>query len=244
MLDSFTDTSLMGAFLTGLLAMVSPPGLAIIPAYVASLIGLSFSRCYGVPRRPLNSVVMISSLLFVTGFSLAFMSFGVPSSAIGQWLVDCRVWIRKLGGLFIGCVGVYLLMIQLVRTVPRSMGGYRCITGFRNLGSVLTGVTVAAAWTPCAGLKLGPFLMHVGAVETRLDGMILLMFYSLGISAPLLAISPALVRFLSVVDSDLLSASTAAGCAGILLIAMSVLLYMDGLDYVTAVFERTGVGVS
>jgi cytochrome c-type biogenesis protein len=51
----------------------------------------------------------VNSLLFITGFSIVFITFGASASLIGQILTDYQYLIRKIGGVFIILFGLYLM---------------------------------------------------------------------------------------------------------------------------------------
>src|SRR5437667_437787 len=79
-----TDVSLAGAFLAGLVSFLSPCVLPLVPGYISMLsgIGMEQLRKGDVPTSGLFS----SSLGFVAGFSVVFISFGASASAVGSFL--------------------------------------------------------------------------------------------------------------------------------------------------------------
>ncbi|MBZ5702308.1 MAG: cytochrome c biogenesis protein CcdA, partial [Acidobacteriia bacterium] len=77
-----TDVSLAAAFLAGLVSFLSPCVLPLVPGYISMLsgIGMEQLRQGESPKAGLFA----SSLAFVGGFSLVFISFGASASAVGQ----------------------------------------------------------------------------------------------------------------------------------------------------------------
>jgi len=67
------------------------------------------------------------------------------------------------------------------------------------LGSIIIGITFAAAWTPCAGPIIGSILVLAGTQETLSSGVMLLIAYSFGLAIPFfvtsLAFNSALIYF-------------------------------------------------
>src|SRR5437879_12821241 len=51
------------------------------------------------------------ALAFVLGFSLVFVALGASFSAAGQFLLDYRDWIRRIGGVLIVIFGLYIVGI-------------------------------------------------------------------------------------------------------------------------------------
>ncbi len=52
--------------------------------------------------------------------------------------------------------------------------------------SLLIGIIFAIGWTPCVGLILGPILGMAANAATLQQGVVLLLFYSLGLGLPFL----------------------------------------------------------
>ena len=92
------NVTLLAAFGAGLLSFISPCVLPLIPGYLSYISGLSLEEMRGVPvvasgahcRRGAVEVRDVrscsSSLAFIIGFSLVFISLGAASSAVGQFL--------------------------------------------------------------------------------------------------------------------------------------------------------------
>jgi cytochrome c-type biogenesis protein len=82
--------SLIAAFLAGLLSFVSPCVLPLIPGYISFISGVTFedmragdTHSAEIGSRPRT---LATSLAFVLGFSLVFVSLGASASAFGRRL--------------------------------------------------------------------------------------------------------------------------------------------------------------
>jgi len=102
-----TDVSLVGAFLAGLVSFLSPCVLPLVPGYISMLsgIGMEELRKGEAPTSGLFS----SSLAFVTGFSVVFISFGASASAVGSFLLQNRALLAPVAGALILLFGLHLL---------------------------------------------------------------------------------------------------------------------------------------
>src|SRR3989338_8525917 len=69
-------------------------------------------------------------------------------------------------------------------------------TVFGILGSFLIGVGFAAGWTPCIGPILATILMIAASYDTLLQGVLLLVVYSLGLAVPFFLTSLGINTFL------------------------------------------------
>ena len=234
--DALPHTSLIAAFLAGLLSFISACVLPIIPSYLISVTGLSFKQSAGAGTFDrLATTVMINSLLFIAGFSILFIGFGVSATVIGGVLTDHQVWIRKSGAVLIVLLGLFVMM-GLESLFEAGWIGYA--------GSVLVGATFAAGWTPCVGPVLGTILQYAGTVPTIMDGITLLIFYSLGLGMPLLILSLAMNHSFTHLRRLHPHLKLLGALSGFFLIVLGGVLYTDRLGYVTALLDHAGIGYS
>jgi cytochrome c-type biogenesis protein len=102
-----TDVSMLGALLAGLVSFLSPCVLPLVPGYVSMLsgIGMEQLRQGQQPRASLFG----SSLSFVAGFSVVFITFGASASAVGRFLRQNRGLLAPVAGALILLFGLHLL---------------------------------------------------------------------------------------------------------------------------------------
>lgn len=243
MLDSLPQTSLMAAFLAGLLSFVSPCVLPLVPSYLMYITGLSFDQLSNpAERHRLRNTIMANALLFIVGFSLVFIAFGASASLIGQVLTDYQQLIRKVGGVFIVLFGLYVMGILNLRFLMTEKRIHLRNRPAGYAGSVLIGATFAAGWTPCVGPVLGTMLMYASTTDTLADGVTLLAFYSLGLGLPLFAAALGVDRFLASFKRVRRYQQAVSAVSGLFLIVFGLILYSDSLALLTSFFERYGIG--
>jgi cytochrome c-type biogenesis protein len=174
-----TDVSLAGAFLAGLVSFLSPCVLPLVPGYISMLsgIGMEQLRQGQQPRGGLFA----SSLAFVTGFSVVFVSFGASASAVGGFLGRHRATLAPIAGALILLFGLHLLGLLIKLTVR---------TGI-ILGAVLAVLGMASI------VRGGALFAGLGAIH----------FFSLSVIGFL---GPAMTRWLNR-DVHLRSTSTQPG---------------------------------
>jgi cytochrome c-type biogenesis protein len=142
-----TDVSLLGAFLAGLVSFLSPCVLPLVPGYISMLSGIGMEQLrQGQPPR---AGLFASSLAFVFGFSVVFISFGASASAVGTFLRQNRTLLAPIAGALILLFGLHLLGILIKLTVR---------TG------VIVGATLALVGI-VAVLRGGPLFAGLGAVH-------------------------------------------------------------------------------
>jgi cytochrome c-type biogenesis protein len=174
-----SDVSLAGAFLAGLVSFLSPCVLPLVPGYISMLSGIGMEQLrQGQPPR---AGLFASSLAFVTGFSVVFISFGASASAVGAFLREHRALLAPVAGALILLFGLHLLGVLIKLTVGTGL----------VLGVVLAVLGVVAA------LRGGTLVAGFGAVH----------FFSLSLIG---FFGPAMARWLNR-DVHLRSTSTKPG---------------------------------
>src|SRR5262249_28772187 len=96
------------AFSAGLFSFLSPCVLPLFPSYVSFITGMSVADLTTDLTPTARRRVLIHALSFVLGFSLVFVALGASFSAAGQFLLDYREWIRRIGGALIVLFGLYI----------------------------------------------------------------------------------------------------------------------------------------
>jgi cytochrome c-type biogenesis protein len=139
-----TDVSLAGAFLAGLVSFLSPCVLPLVPGYISMLsgIGMEQLRKGEVP----SSGLFASSLAFVAGFSVVFISFGASASAVGGFLRQNRSLLAPVAGALILLFGLHLVGL-LIKLTPRV--------------GIILGIILVALGVVCL-LRHEPLLLNLG----------------------------------------------------------------------------------
>src|SRR2546425_10298451 len=101
------DVSIAGAFLAGLVSFLSPCVLPLVPGYLSMLSGIGVEQLRQ-GEQPRSSLLG-SSLAFVGGFSVVFITFGASASAVGQFLVRNRNLLAPIAGALIVLFGLHLI---------------------------------------------------------------------------------------------------------------------------------------
>src|SRR5207302_9154694 len=99
--------SIFAAFVAGLISFLSPCVLPLVPGYTSMLSGIGVEQLRQ-GERPRGSL-LTSSLAFVIGFSVVFVTFGASASAVGQFLVRNRSLLAPFAGAIIVLFGLHLI---------------------------------------------------------------------------------------------------------------------------------------
>jgi cytochrome c-type biogenesis protein len=202
------NVTLLAAFGAGLLSFISPCVLPLIPGYLSYISGMSLDEMRGTgpghgaaaavavaaPAEARRRVVL-SSLAFILGFSIVFVSLGASASVIGQYMMARLDVLGKIAGAIIIIFGLHtmgVLRIEWLYQEKRVQTSKRP-AGF--FGATLVGIAFAFGWTPCIGPILAGILAIAATQDTVGNGIRLLSAYSLGLAVPFFATALAINRF-------------------------------------------------
>lgn len=181
---SLVNISGLLALASGFLSFFSPCILPLIPSYLIFISGITFDNYNELKTKRHRKIVLVHSFAFILGFSFVFVSLGISSSVLGNFLADYQGYIIKIGGIFLIAMGMFYLNIlkipllnqeKLIRFEKKPLGVF---------GSFIIGVTFSLGWTPCVGPALSSILIIASTTRRISQGIYLLGLYSLGLAVP------------------------------------------------------------
>jgi len=237
------NVTLPAAFGAGLLSFISPCVLPLIPGYLSYISGLSLEEMRGT--APVASMatggtavavgappevrrrILLSSLAFILGFSLVFISLGAAASAVGRFLLERLPLFSKIAGTIIIIFGLHTMGVLRIEWLyqekrvqtSRKPGGF--------VGAMLVGVAFAFGWTPCIGPILGGIMLLAGTEETIGRGVRLLAIYSLGLGVPFFATALMINRFFAALSRIRKHYHKIELVSGALLVAIGLLIFTN-----------------
>ena len=117
------QVSILYAFVAGIISFLSPCVLPLVPGYISMLSGVGVEQLRA--GQPAHHSLLASSLAFVSGFSVVFISFGASASAVGQFLLQHKALMGPVAGAFIVLFGLHLVgwLIKLPVSTGLAIGG-------------------------------------------------------------------------------------------------------------------------
>ncbi len=101
------QVSIFYALFAGLISFLSPCVLPLVPGYVSMLSGVGVEQLRS--GQPARNSLFASSLAFVAGFSIVFISFGASASVVGQFLLRNKALMGPVAGAVIVLFGLHLV---------------------------------------------------------------------------------------------------------------------------------------
>lgn len=225
-----TDLNLLIAFGAGFLSFISPCTLPLYPAFISYITGMSLDDLKSNSKK-MNRSGMLHTFFFLVGFSIIFIALGFGTSYVGTFFKENQEILRQVGSIFIVLFG--LMIIGLF--TPKFLMQEKKLQ-FKNrpagyLGTMLIGLAFAAGWTPCSGPIVGSIIILAGSNPG--SGLLYMSLYVLGFAIPFFVLSFFITRLGWIRKYS--GIITKVG--GYLMIAMGILLFFDGLTFLTSLLS-------
>jgi len=173
--------SILLAFLAGILTVITPCVIPVLPAILSGSIGGKI--------RPIAIVI---------GMSITFTAMGALISAIGSLFASVAEYLRWFSIFFILGMGAVLFDDDLNQYYLKITSPLSNIQLFSNnpntkeeglFGALTLGMSLGIVWIPCVGPILGSILAYVAVHGNFMYGSLLLFVYSIGVGIPMLIIA-------------------------------------------------------
>lgn len=164
------------SFLEGIITFLSPCLLPMLPIYVSYFAG-------GGERS--NKKTLKTAFGFVVGFTIVFVAMGALAGTLGSFLTRYQTVVNIISGLIVIAFGLnYMGVFQL--NFFKGVGASMERDSLDFFSALVFGMVFSVGWTPCVGVFLGSALMLASQQGHVLEGMLMLLAYSLGLGVPFL----------------------------------------------------------
>lgn len=162
------------SLLEGIVTFLSPCLLPMLPVYVSYFAG-------GGERS--TGKTLSCALGFVAGFTAMFVAMGALAGSIGSLLIRYQRAVNLVSGVIVILFGLNYLGLfrwNLFHGGSRVMD----LQDMTVLSAAVFGIIFSIGWTPCVGAFLGSALLLASQQGHLLEGMVMLLCYSLGLGIP------------------------------------------------------------
>ena len=180
------------AFVAGLVSFLSPCVLPLIPGYVSYISGTSLDKI----KYKKKNLVVIKTIFFTLGFSFVFIILGSTASFIGNFFLINSDIFRILAGIIIIFFSLQLIGIINLNFMNKDIRFFTNQYSNNLAFPFLVGAAFGFGWTPCIGPILGSILTLAAVEEKIQEGILLLIFYSLGLALPFIISGILIDKFL------------------------------------------------
>ncbi len=224
------------AFIAGIITFLAPCTLPLIPGYLAFISGVSVTDLKNPEKlKQAKRKILLNGLLYVIGFSLVFILLGTIFGLAGSALAQYRIWISRIGGIFVIFFGLYLMHVFKLPFFnflnrEKKLQFANSLTPGKPSSSFLFGMTFAAGWTPCVGPILGTILLLASTSGTILEGTFLLFVFSLGLAIPFLIIALGVGHATQYIKKLTKYLNIISFIGGLFLLFLGILLVTDSMN--------------
>lgn len=256
------------AFGGGVVSLLSPCVLPVVPAYLSITTGLGLSEPHsgtepprpagqnvpvdqssGPHRRPRGrpgaGTVLRGGGLFVAGFSVVFVALGLSATAIGSLLLSNHVPVARFSGLAV----IVMALALLASTLPlrwglgRELRFHPTVSRYGVWAAPVAGAAFAFGWTPCIGPVLGSVLAVAADQRQLAQGAVLLAMYAAGLAVPFLIIALTFHRSLVALRFVRRHSMLLTRASATVLASYGVLLVLDELSWFTLQLQHAAAAV-
>lgn len=192
------EVTFIGALVAGLISFLSPCVLPLVPPYICYLGGTTMEQLAGDEEMTpaMYWRVVMTSVLFVLGFTTVFVSLGATATVLGQLVAENLQELAYVAGAVIILLGLHFLGILKIPLFYREARFHAETRPASMIGAYIIGLAFAFGWTPCVGPVLAAILFVAASEDTLRQGVSLLLVYSLGLGIPFIAAALAIRPFM------------------------------------------------
>jgi len=180
---------------------------------------------------------MMSSVMFILGFTISFVALGATATALGRLLLTQMPILRNIAGIIMIIFGLHVLGVFRIKALYQDKRMHNLQTSSGMLGALVLGLVFALGWSPCLGPILSGILGLASEQETVVRGMFLLFVYSAGLGIPFLMTSLGLNGFLSFYNRFKRHFRALEIVSGILILGVGVLILTDQMTRLNTYFQ-------
>ena len=164
------------AFLAGLVSVVTPCVLPLVPGYLSAVSAVEVER---LGERGSGRRVVVASAPFIAGFTVVFVLLGAGAAAIAS--VVAKTTQTEIAGFALVVIG--LAFAGLLPWPERAIAPGLVQRARRGGSAALLGGAFAVCAAPCIGTVLASILVLASSSGTIARAVVLLLAYSLGLGA-------------------------------------------------------------
>ena len=211
-------------FLEGIISFISPCMLPLLPVYVSYFAGGSDKK----------ENIFKRAICFVFGFTVVFSALGLFAGTLGFFFSKYQIVVNVVTGAVVILFGLsYLDVFEI--PFFKGISGFKKING--AFSAFLFGIVYSVSLTPCVGAFLGSALMFASNSKTALQGLLLLLTYSLGLGIPFVFSAVLLDKLGGTFDFIKKHYGIINKVCGIFLIVVGVFMMFGFLNALLAIFN-------
>ena len=231
-------------FAEGVLSLLSPCILPLLPIYLIVLSNSDAETLKTKDVKFINSSLLINTILFLLGISTTFFILGSSVSVLNYFLTSNKNIILTVGGILIVIMGIVYMGYIDIHFLQREKKFHIQIKKMKPLTAYILGFTFSFGWTPCVGPMLSSVLIMASTSKNIFAGNILILIYTIGFMLPFIIITIFYSKLLGFLNKIKLHMNIVQKIGGGILIVSGLIMILGGIgkmfDYTnkTAVYSK------
>lgn len=191
----------LSMLLQGVLTFLSPCILPMLPLYF-SYLGADLST-EKTDKNQSKANFIFRVLAFISGFTTLFVALGAGASHLGKFLQNNLLFLQQIFGVLVILIGLSYIFSwgdYLMLFLQQGWAKLKTQLGLKEkentapkfeasnnlFSSYFMGMALASSWQACLSTQLAYALLLTGQQDTLLQGVFLLLVFSLGLGLPFL----------------------------------------------------------
>jgi cytochrome c-type biogenesis protein len=182
------------AFLGGIVSILSPCVLPILPGLFSMVSGMTLDELRDDKKLGRRVIVLCS--LFSAGFSLVYVIIGLATTQLSSNFIENSEKATQIGGAVLLMLAAFLAIGHLTQFrffVSEKRPFF--VNGITDSGAFITGAAFGFGWSPCIGPILAGVLTYAATENALASRVAIILFYCLGLCFALSAVVYASFRF-------------------------------------------------
>jgi len=182
-----SPVGLIFAFLGGVVSILSPCVLPILPGLIGVVSGSTIEELE--KNKSLGRKVLQICGLFSLGFSFVYVVIVLATSQLSQTFLSNSAAATRVGGIFLLIFALILAINQLQGSKFLSSEKRPFLkSGITDAGAVVTGAAFAFGWSPCIGPILGGVIAYASTEHALTARIAIVLSYCIGLCFAMSAI--------------------------------------------------------
>lgn len=162
------------SFLEGIITFISPCLLPMLPIYVSYFAGGEENK-----KKTFKNAIG-----FFIGFSSVFIILGAFAGSIGKVINEHTTIVNVVTGLIVILFGLNYIGLFKTKFLQSTHKLNYEIKQNGFFSTIIFGIIFSIGWTPCVGVFLGSALVMASQKGSVIEGIIMLIAYSMGLGIP------------------------------------------------------------
>lgn len=235
--------SIFASFIAGLLTFLSPCIFPLLPGYISFMSGESLENLKSdtVSQGKFSPRIkaFLGAIFFGLGFTVVFVALGATATSFGKILNSYQTLLSQIAGVIVIIFGLHMIGVFKIKFLMKTAKvNYKKRSFPFFLNAFFLGIAFVLGWTPCVGPILAAILAVASQESSVMQGMVLLLVYSLGLWIPFLAAALAVNEVMSVIRKSGKYLIWVERIAGALLIIIGILLLTNKMASLAVWFTK------